>query len=236
MAGQMPPGMELGGGQEGNPEMGMEEEGMQGGLDLETMPDEALMDLLEAVQGELEARDQEDAESQDAEHQHAMGIAENAVAASKSKTASLGTMRVSYGIGRLESNLNKARKMIGQEAVKYPPHGLPIPETVAHHVGKHRDKYLMGAGLVAAGAAGAGLHAAHRAGEKDKEKSASASVAIVRRLCGARPFVKAADAINYIPPRRYGIETDHKPGALEKNSDGVPPHGKAVKKELGGKR
>jgi hypothetical protein len=233
MPGQMPPGMELGGGQEGIPGE-MEEEGMQGGLDLENMPEDELMELLEAIQGELEMRDQEEVEANDTEHQHAMGIAENAVAASKSKTAGA-ALHEAYNVGRAISKLPRENR--GKLAKELKPLlGLNTPESIALHLGQHRNKYLAGASIAAGTAAGVGLHAAHHAGKEDKGKEKTAGVTLVRQLCSARPFVKAADAINLIPNRRYGIETDHKPGALEKNSDGIPPHGKAAKKELGGKQ
>jgi hypothetical protein len=228
---EMPPGMELGGGQEGVPGE-MEEEGMQGGLDLEGMEDEELMELLEAVQGELGMRDQEDAEaeaqqqrqmieSQDAEHQNAMGLAEGAVAASKSKTASFDS---AYRLGRAVTKkfpseergiaIKAIKDLIRESAGRNPT----AAEHVGLHLGQHRNKYLVGAGATALGAA------AYHVGKKK-----TAGVDLVRQLCGARPFVKAADAINLIPNRRYGIETDHTPGALEKNSDGILPHTTAKK-------
>jgi hypothetical protein len=85
MPGQFPPGMG---------EVPEEEMQGEGGMDLESMPDEELMALMEAIQEEFKLRDQEEAEAEaeqqravaeanSAEHQQAMGLAESAVAASK---------------------------------------------------------------------------------------------------------------------------------------------------------
>jgi hypothetical protein len=78
---EMPPGMPVA---EPMPE-GAGPEDVEG--QLAEMEDDELMDLLDAVQGEIAARDQEDAEANDAEHQHALGLAESAVAASKTAGA-----------------------------------------------------------------------------------------------------------------------------------------------------
>lgn len=197
MPGQPPPGME----------MGVPEEEMQGeggmGMDLENMPDEELMALMQDIQGELELRDQEEAEAEaeeqkavaeanDAEHQQAMGLAEGAVAASK--TAGVRIVRQLCGARPFVK-----AALAGVDASKAPALEMPEAPDLTDKTRGQIQTPTPKAARVAEG------------GSYEKRVNETPQ--------GMLKAEKTAEAINYIPPRRYGIDTDGSPGSLEKSSD-----------------
>jgi len=75
-----------------------------------------------------------------------------------------GSVSSAYKLGRVEAGIKTLAKELGVKAEKISTKGLSLPTRAAYHVGKHRNKYLAGAG------GGVGVGGVALAAKKLKER------------------------------------------------------------------